>query len=146
MDWCFGFMLYQPHWVIQCQTQFIHIYDWTLRKWHSRTILNFSDLQPNNQLQFSFIPRTPQSAGKNILTASLQRSKTSPHTSSVLIMTWNSIWWWSSSPRALCNVEYLLIAISSRSKVPVRVLAMGPIELFNHLTVSKQMTYVTLNC
>ena len=30
--------------------------------------------------------------------------------------------------------------------VPVRVPSMGQIELFNHLTVSKQMTDVKLNC
>ena len=45
------------------------------------------------------------------------------------------------------NVEYPFIAVShtSRAVVPVWVPSMGQIELFNYLTVCKQMTDVKLN-
>ena len=61
--------------------------------------------------------------------------------------TLNCIWWWGFSPGALENVEYLFITISPRSGVviPVKVQSMDHIELFDHLTVCKQMTGVKLN-
>ena len=47
-------------------------------------------------------------------------------------------------------MEYLFIAFTPRSTlkmvVTVRVPSMGQIELFNHLTVYKQMTNIKLNC
>ena len=53
--------------------------------------------------------------------------------------------------RVLGNIEYLFIAITARSTltrvvVPDRVPSMSQIELFDHLTMCKQMTNVKLNC
>ena len=49
------------------------------------------------------------------------------------------------------NVEYLSLPLLlgplyPRVVVPVKVPSMGQVELFNHLTVSKQMTDIKMDC
>ena len=39
------------------------------------------------------------------------------------------------------NVEYLFIATAPRVVVPDKIVSMGQIKLFDHVTVCKQMTY-----
>ena len=59
---------------------------------------------------------------ENTPTAPLQRGN--PHLTSVLDMTLNCIWWWSSIPGALGNVEYLFIAITPRYTL-IRIINLG---------------------
>ena len=73
---------------------------------------------------------------------------------SILEKTLNCIWWWGFSPGALGNVEHPSIAITPRSTLtqssstysgPLYV-SMCQRELYNHLTVCKQMSDAKLNC
>ena len=81
-------------------------------------------------------------------TASLLRGK--PYQ----LMSWiwhQTIWWWGSSLGVLGKMEFPFIAITPGrlwfgAVLPLTVLSMGQIELFDNLTVCKQMTYIKLNC
>ena len=77
---------------------------------------------------------------------------THTYTMSVLDMTLNWIWWWGSTPGPFQNVKYFIISITPRSTltrvaVPIKVLSVGQIEIFNHLLYLKPFNYVqTINC
>ena len=75
---------------------------------------------------------------------SLQRGKTPPPP--WVFWIWHlTIWWCDFSSATLENAEYYFIAITPgllwpKVVAPDKVLFMGQIEQFDHLTVCKQMT------